>query len=155
MDIDFTCRDPTMTIPWHPAADDISKWWYPVELNRISATVIKKSPYIIENKWFITPVKENTTPHRYASSFYNTAADREVQKMLTGSDKPWSDIILLNVLSITKVGQGRVKDVVKDWSIKSLAEQKFTLLNFEPATITVMHELIHSIAMGLGNEIGV
>jgi len=63
--------------------------------------------------------------------------------------------MLLDVLSKTRKGQGRVKDVVKDWSIKSLVEQQFTLLNFRAATMAVMHELTHSIAMGLGNEIGV
>ena len=63
--------------------------------------------------------------------------------------------MLLKVLSITRNGQGRVKDVVKDWSISALTEEKFTLLNFNPATMTVMHELIHTMAMGLGNEIRV
>ena len=93
--------------------------------------------------------------HSYAVSFTPDDEDRQLQKELTGSDKPWNDIILLGLLSSTRVGQGRVKDVVKDWSIKSLAEQKFTLFNFEPATITIMHELTHSMAMGLGNEIRV
>ena len=155
MDIDFTCRDSTMRIPY---PNEIYKLWYPVELNRISATVKERSQYIIENKWFIAPlVGDNRTPNqnlRYAFSF-NNAETSQVQKEVTGSDKLWNDIVLLGVLSITRVGQGRVKDLVKDWSIKSLAEQKFTLLNFESATMIVMHELIHSIAMGVGNDIGV
>ena len=62
---------------------------------------------------------------------------------------------LLEVLLETADGQmkGLVKDVVNDWSIDSLTEQGFNLVNVEAATITVMHELIHSTAMGLGKEI--
>ena len=108
MDIDFTCRDPTMTIPY---LDEIYKLWHPVELNRISATVIEKSPYIIENKWYITPVEENRIPDQ-AFSFTTNAVERQIQKELTGSDKPWNDIVLLDILSNTRMGQGRVKDVV-------------------------------------------
>jgi len=53
MDIDFTCRDPAMKIPF---PDEEYEWWYPVELNRISPTVQKIPRYIIENKWFILPI---------------------------------------------------------------------------------------------------
>ena len=153
MDIDFTCRDPAMKIPF---PDEEYELWYPVELNRISPTVQKIPRYIIENKWFILPIQEDRRGNPpSALTFSLSAKVREWQEEATGSDKLWSDIMLLDVLSKTRKGQGRVKDVVKDWSIKSLVEQQFTLLNFRAATMAVMHELTHSIAMGLGNEIGV
>ena len=156
MDIDFTCRDPTMTIPYPGEGSNL---WYPVELNRISATVTEKHRYIIDNKWYIMPLDVNWTPNQDLPNAFTFSipddAGRQWQKVVTGSDKPWSDIVLLKVLSNTRVGQGRVKDVVKDWSIDFLAEQRFTLLNFQTATETVMHELTHTIAMGVGNEIGV
>jgi hypothetical protein len=153
MDIDFICRDPTMRIPF---PDEEFEFWYPVELNRISGTDKEKSHYIIKNKWFIF-AKKNKTPNRnrpLAKTFSVDAEGREWQKIFTGSDNPWSDIMLLDVLSDTRNDQGRVKDVVKDWSINSLVERKFTLFNLHTATMAVMHELTHSIAMGIGNEIG-
>ena len=154
MDIDFTCRNPIMAIQF---PDEESKLWYPIELNRISSTIKKIPRYIIENKWFIFELKEYKTPNQNprALTFTPNAKGREWQEEVTGSDKLWCDIMLLDVLSNTRKGQGRVKDVVKDWSIKSLVEQQFTLLNLQTATMVVMHELIHSLAMGLGNEIGV
>jgi hypothetical protein len=77
------------------------------------------------------------------------------QKRLTGSGTEWNDIVLQKVLSDTATGKtkGLVKDVVNDWSIDSLTEQDFSLLNFNAATMTIMHELTHSTAMGLGKNI--
>jgi hypothetical protein len=153
MDIDFTCRDPTMRIPY---IDGKIAFWHPVELSRISGTVKENSAgYIIGNKWFISEKAKPDQNRPLAKTFSPDADGLEWQKFYTGSDKPWSDIMLLEVLSITENGQGRVKDVMKDWSISALTEEKFTLLNFDAATITVMHELTHTIAMGLGNEIRV
>ena len=141
---------------WIPFPNEETEWWYPVELNRIPGTVKGKSQYIIENKWLIFPTTARP-PNRNqprATTMLVNAKGRELQKEITGSDKPWSDIVLLGVLSDTIKDQGRVKDVVKDWSINSLVERKFTLFNLHTATMAVMHELTHSIAMGIGNEIG-
>ena len=140
---------------WIPFPKEKTEWWYPVELNRIPGTVKRNSHYIIENKWFILPATARP-PNRnqpHATTMLVNAKGREAQKAITGSDKPWTDIVLLRVLSDTIKDQGRVKDMVKDWSIHSLIEQRFTLFNLHTATITVMHELTHSIAMGIGNEI--
>ena len=139
-----------------PFPNKKSELWYPVELNRISPTVQKKTQYIIENKWFIFPIMADSGRKPPSALTFSPSAELlKWQEVITGSDKLWSDIMLLDVLSKTRKGQGRVKDMVKDWTIESLVEQQFTLLNFRPATIAVMHELTHSMAMGLGNEIGV
>ena len=82
-------------------------------------------------------------------------AFRKFQESLTGSAKQWNDIVLLRVLSdALKYPERRgVMNAVQDWSLETLTKKGFSLFIFEPATITIMHELTHSIAMGLGKDI--
>jgi hypothetical protein len=140
--------------------------FYPVQLSRISKTApeeLEESPFLINKQFLINPLEPKDLEPEAASTQNEPLAttfsqsDREFQKELTGSDKAWSDIVMKEVLSDTAAGRtkGLVKDVVNDWSINSLTEQGFSLLlNLETATTIVMHELIHSIAMGPGEAIG-
>ena len=79
----------------------------------------------------------------------------EFQERLTGSAKQWTDIVLLQVFSDALKDPERrgVMDAVQDWSLEALTKKGFSLFIFGPATITIMHELTHSIAMGLGKDI--
>jgi hypothetical protein len=50
-----------------------------------------------------------------------------------------------------------VRDAAEDsdWSLASLTKQDFSLLDLDgAATLVVMHELTHSVAMGRGKRIG-
>jgi hypothetical protein len=80
----------------------------------------------------------------------------EVQQRLAGSDKSWADIVMQTVLSDTANNpeKGLFVNAVRDWSLETLTRERFSLFNIDPTTITVMHELTHSIAMGIGNDIG-
>ena len=80
----------------------------------------------------------------------------ESQQLVAGSNKLWDDIVMQRVLSETANNpeKSRFKDAVRDWSLETLTAQRFSLFNIDPATITVMHELTHSIAIGVENVIG-
>ena len=80
----------------------------------------------------------------------------EAQQLVAGSNKLWADIVMQGVLSDTANNpeKGRFKDAVRDWSLETLTTDRFSLFNIDPATMTVMHELTHSIAIGVENAIG-
>ena len=145
-----------MTIPNFNVDGRIHQTFHPVQLSRISGTDLENSRYIIDNQ-FIYPVEVVGSKRNplLAFTFCPSIELRAWQKELTGSDKAWSDIVLQKVLSDTASGRtkGLVKDVVNEWTIASLTQQRFSLLNLDVATLTVMHELIHSTAMGLGKDI--
>jgi hypothetical protein len=61
-------------------------------------------------------------------AFCPHTANLEDQEQLTGSDKPWSDIVLLGLLSDTSTdrSKGLVKDAVRDWSSATLTRNHFS-----------------------------
>jgi hypothetical protein len=123
-------------------------------------TALKHSQYhldqnhILDNKLLFPSVP--ATGAMLATTFCSDTESLLWQQDVIGSDIAWNDILLQKVLVGTTDGwiKGLVKDVVNDWSIGSLTEQRFNLLNVDhTATLTVMHELTHSTAMGPGKEI--
>jgi hypothetical protein len=156
MDIDFRCTNPSIEIR---NLDERTEVFHPVQLSRIhvsAGTALSQRPgqkYIIDNA-LLYPSIPSTGP-RLATTVCSNTKFLLWQQQVTGSDIAWNDIILIGVLLDTADGRlkGLVKDVVNDWSIDSLTEQGFNLVNVEAATITVMHELTHSTAMGLGKDI--
>ena len=162
MDIDFRCTDPNIRIR---NLDKNTELFHPVQLSRIGVSagtaLSQRRPdlqkYIIGNAIFYPLVIPWETTGRMLA--VTVCSDTELllqQQQITGSDIAWNDITLLGVLLDTADGRmkGLVKDVVNDWSIDSLTEQGFNLFNVQAATLVVMHELIHSTAMGLGKDIG-
>lgn len=122
---------------------------------RIPTTFHVGPKFAFENQLLI-PTTDPGPPINLASTFSAPAEYFQWQERIAGSDKMWNDIILKNVLSITKNDRtkGRVKDALPDWSLATLNSGSFFIFDFHPATITIMHELTHSaMAMGPGNEI--
>jgi hypothetical protein len=105
---------------------------------------------------FLVPIEDSTGGSDAFTLCPVDPAFRKFQESLTGSTKQWNDIVLEGVLSDASKGPERagVMDAVQDWSLGTLTKKGFSLFIFEPATITIMHELTHSIAMGLGKNIG-
>jgi hypothetical protein len=158
MDIDFRCTNPSIEIR---NLDERTEVFHPVQLSRIhvsAGTALSQhrpdQKYIMDNA-LLYPTTPSSTNGILASTFCSDTELLLWQQQVTGSDIAWNDIVLLEVLLDTADGRmkGLVKDVVNDWSIDSLTEQGFNLVNVEAATLIVMHELIHSTAMGLGKAI--
>ena len=166
-DIDFRCTDPTLMLtsslptPSDPTgSQNTQKTFYLVSLSRISPTLVIKPEWVFKDQLLIpleTPDlgSDNTA---FATTLYPSPQFFEFQKLMTGSDKIWNDITMREVLPITANDptKGLVKDALPNWSPETLNDysKPFSLLNFHPATITVMHELTHSMAMGPDNAIG-
>ena len=104
---------------------------------------------------FLVPIEDGTGGSDAFTLCPVDPAFRKFQESLTGSTKQWNDIVLEGVLLAASKGPERagVMDAVQDWSLGTLTKKGFSLFIFEPATITIMHELTHSIAMGLGKNI--
>ena len=150
-DIDFRCTDPSLK------AGKNLQLVHPVSLGRISGSAVPNSVWFFENQFLMPLKKYIKPPHGQANlafTFCPSTVSLKWQKQLTGSGKPWCDIVLQGVLS-NPLGRtkGRVKDAVRDWSVATLTRKHFSLFDIEPATITIMHELTHSIAMGLDEVI--
>lgn len=164
-DIDFRCTDPILMLKSSlPTSSDptgsqnTEKTFYLVSLSRISPTLVIKPEWVFEDQLLIPLETQDLgfDSTAFATTFYPST---EFQKQLTGSDKIWNDITMRKVLPITANDptKGLVKDALPNWSPENLNNgysKPFSLLNFHPATITVMHELTHSIAMGPDNAIG-
>ena len=156
MDIDFRCTDTSREIS---KLYEGTQTFYPVQLSRIhvsAGTALQHRPdqkFIMDNE-LLYPIAPSTG-EALAVTLCSSTEVLLWQQQVTGSDIAWNDIILLGVLLDTADGRmkGLVKDVVNDWSIDSLTEQGFNLFNVKAATLTVMHELTHSTAMGLGKDI--
>jgi hypothetical protein len=160
LDIDFRCTDPRLELERNFPSDTdptgSKGLLYPISLTRISG--IQTAAYSDEwflNGQFLFPTKDIKSSPTLAFTFYFSTITMEIQQQATGSNKLWDDIVLQRVLSdANDPEKDRFKDAVPDWSLETLTRQRFSLFNIEPATITVMHELTHSIAMGIENSIG-
>ncbi|OXV12203.1 hypothetical protein Egran_00036 [Elaphomyces granulatus] len=167
LDIDFRCTDPSLVLERNFPTDNdrtgsqkSKMTLHPVDLTRISGRIQNAADSDI---WFLNdqlliPVAdiESSPSQSLAFTFYFSTKTIEIQQQLAGSNKLWADIIMKRVLSDTAGNpeKGRFKDAVRDWSLETLTRKRFSLFNIDPATITVMHELTHSIAIGVENAIG-
>ncbi|OXV12204.1 hypothetical protein Egran_00035 [Elaphomyces granulatus] len=164
LEIDFRCTDQRLVLERNfptdtdPTGSQKSKMtFYPVDLTRISGRIqnAADSVWFLDDQLLIRVSDIRSSPS-LAITFSFPIGTIEIQQRLTGSNKLWADIIMQGVLSDTAGNpkKGLFKDAVRDWSLETLTRERFSLFNIDPATITVMHELTHSIAIGMENVIG-
>ncbi|KAN0070385.1 hypothetical protein V8E54_011254 [Elaphomyces granulatus] len=158
LDIDFRCTDPRLVLERNFPTDTdptgsqkSKKTLHPVNLARISGRIQNAADSEVPR--YVSDIKSSPP---LAFTFSLSTRMTEVQQRLAGSDKSWADIVMQTVLSDTANNpeKGLFVDAVRDWSLETLTRERFSLFNIDPTTITVMHELTHSIAMGIGNDIG-
>lgn len=165
-DIDFRCTDPEVTVTGFfptdadPAGSKASnEFVHPVLLSRIKGT--KPTDGRKSTVWFVGDASNtqylfpiNGSPSTSLAYTYQPST-RALgwQKTDTGSDHLWSDIVLNTIKTKVATVKGTFKVAVPNWGVDALNSAKFSLLMQDPASITIMHELTHSIAMGPGNDI--
>jgi hypothetical protein len=165
LDIDFRCTDPRLVLERNFPTDTdrtgsqkSKKTLHPVDLTRISGRIqnAAESDVWFLNDQLLFPVPDIESPPSLAFTFYVSTITMEMQQQVAGSNKLWDDIVMQGVLSDTANNpeKGLFKKAVRDWSLETLTKKRFSLFNIDPATITVMHELTHSIAIGVENAIG-
>ena len=104
--------------------------------------------------FFAITGRSHISKSNFVFTFCPNPKNLEIQEDTTGSGKPWTDIVLQNL----QRESGTVHGALSDWSVATLStyipnptekpNKRFTLFDFWVPSMTVMHELTHSIAMG-------
>ena len=138
---------------------------FPVNLERIGGQFTKPGEGVVnpsdparfssDDTAFLRKAGVKVRVDPYARCIFNDAEDLAWQKRQTGSGKNWCDILMGDVFQdaavVGTISDWRKKSGAKDWSRAEILNK--SLIQYgEIATVTVMHELIHS--MALKNPIG-
>ena len=131
-------------------------WFYPVSLQRIGGNpptkgwfshllhlTAEKTFHSKSQYFFAVTGRSHIRISNFVFTFCPNPNNLEIQKKDTKSGKPWTDIVLQNL----QRKSGTV-EALSDWSIATLSTSRFTLFEFWVPSLTIMHELTHSIAMG-------
>ncbi len=165
-DIDFRCTNPEVTVSGHfpttadpTAKEATTEFVHPVLLSRIKGTRPTSGGNTVwfvgeaTNSQYIIPIGGQPGTTSLAFTYQPSTRSLGYQKTDTGSDHLWCDITLNTIMKEVATVKGTFQDAVPNWGIDALNTAKFSLLTQDPASITIMHELTHSIAMGPGKDI--
>jgi len=143
MDINIRCSDPQVMYE--------GKRSYPVSIDRLGGQGAPGQAF-----WYL-PVEPNQLVSLAETFNVMTTEHLNYQRQVIGTRAVWCDIILFSVLEgrYTSVRRSRITG---DWSFNKLLNPidqpgrppfQFSLLNFDTATLAMMHEFLHSCAAGI------
>jgi len=117
-------------------------------MERIGIPTKPVSSYYSDDQNFFVEIKPpNTIPVPPANArTYNVGTGSSFQyyiNKVTGVSPVFVDVSLGAVL---QGNRGTFKQLVSDWSVDALTSEGFTLGAKKPGTVTIMHEVMHSLA---------